>query len=409
MSPTLLLQKTGKILVILLFLFQNANTQDFTIIHDLQKDSSSFYKFSKSKDSVAVSEISFKKPGRINLKVENFNPFYWNAQVTTFKRPVDEESGHIGMFISTLTSVLGVSGFPATRGGADPKVQKRLLEVYSQLEESGLQLQELKFNIQKSEKEIKSDAQKIGANVLNLIGKDKLELKELRSKGKELDDSLGMQMENPFSELIPVVGKLYNDIMNTDYKFYYSIKGNTEINELKLQIYPRSDSMARENPRDTITKYFALRDKTILKLMNSVGISFTYFRDNNTSYYINPDLTIGIGSADLFTPIISTFINIYGNRNNGLRLGGSFGFGIPITSVKKEINFMLGLSTVLGRNELIIISAGFAGAKVERLANGWKVGQIVPHADFIIPTISQFRPGGYISLAFNLKSLSNKQ
>lgn len=133
MSPTLLHQKTGKILVILLFLSQQAKTQDFIIVHDLQKDTTGFYKFGKAKDSVAVSEIGFRKPGRINLKVENFNPFYWNARVTTFKRPVDEESGHIGMFISSLTGVLGVSGFPAIRGGADAQVQKRLLAVYKEL------------------------------------------------------------------------------------------------------------------------------------------------------------------------------------------------------------------------------------------------------------------------------------
>jgi hypothetical protein len=370
------------------------------------KDTTIIYKYGKSKDSTAVSDISFRKPGRINLKVENFNPFYWDAKITTFKRPVDEESGHIGMFLSSMTSALGLSGFPAiSRGDGDPQVQKRLSALYIKLEESGTQLKELKFNIQKTEAVIKSEAQAIGADVMKLVGKNKLDIKEMRLRGKEFDDSLNTQLKKPFSELLPIIAKLYNEIMNTDYRVHYSIKGNADINLIKLQIYPRSDSLARENPMDTITKYFPMRDKAVLKLLNSVGFTFTYFSDNNTSYFIKPDLTIGSGTGDLFTPVISTFIHFLGNKENGFKVGGAFGFGIPLTGAKKDINFMLGLCTALGRNESVLISAGVAGTKVERLASGLKVGQTVPSFAYVIPIVSQFRPGAFFSLSFNLKKL----
>ena len=171
-------------LVILFLLFQQAQAQDFVIVHDLLKDTTSFYRIGKAKDTVRVSEIGFRKPGRISLEVDNFNPFYWNAKVTT--RPV-EESGSIGMFMNSMTSVLGISGFPTLTRGGDKEKTKKLKALYNQLEELGVQLKELKYNIQKPASEIKSEARKIGATVIALIGKDSLNAKEMRLTGKELD------------------------------------------------------------------------------------------------------------------------------------------------------------------------------------------------------------------------------
>lgn len=396
------LQKTGKMLAILFLLFQQAQAQDFVIVHDLLKDTTSFYRIGKAKDTVRVPEIGFRKPGRISLEVDNFNPFYWNAKVTT--RPV-EESGSIGMFMNSMTSVLGISGFPSVSRGGNKETEK-LKALYNQLEELGVQLKELKYNIQKPASEIKSEARKIGATVMALIGKDSLNAKEMRLTGKELDKSLGEEPETPFSELLSLIEKMHSEIVNTSYKYLYNRKNNADISEITLLIYPRSDSIARENPMDTIAKYFPLRDRASLKLRNSVGVTFTYFRDKNRSYYVKPDLTIGSGNADLFTPVISTFIHFYTNNNTGLKWGGSFGFGIPLTGEKKDINFMLGLCMAIGRTEPIIISAGLAGTKVDRLTEGWKTGDTVPGLDFDIPKLSQFRTGGFISISFNLKNLS---
>lgn len=402
--------RPGVILVFIINLFQFATAQNFTIRHDLVKDSTQYYKFEKANDSTGVSEISYKKPGFINLRVQNFNPFYWDAKVTVYKRPVDEEAGHIGMFISGLTKSLGVSGFPSlSRGEGDAQVQKRLTLLYYKLEESGMQLNELKYDALKTEAEIKAEAKAIGNDIMNLLGKNKLDKKELKLKGKELDDSLDASMETPFTEMLPLLGKIYNEIIYTDYKFYYNIKGNPDINLVKLQVYPKSDSLAGENKQDTITKYFQVHDKAALKLLSSVGITFTFFRDNNRSYFITPDMKIGQGTGDIFTPVISSFIHFYGNMKGGFKPGGVFGFGIPLTGERKDINFMFGVSAMLGRKETVIISAGVAGTKVQRLASNLKVGQSVPNASYIIATTYQYRPGGFFSLSFNLKSFSSNK
>ena len=320
---------------------------------------------------------------------------------------LDEEYGQIGLFINGLTKGLGIPGFPVSRGAADPQTEKRLQALYKNLEVLGARLKELKYDIQKPGAEIKSETQQIGHTILGLLHTDSLTATIARQKGKELDDSMGLSLETPFSDLLPVISKMYTEITHANYRFIYTLKENTAINEIKLQVFPRSESIAGENAKDTITKYFPLRDKANLKLRNSIGISFTYFRDKNQSYYVKPNLTIGKGKGDLFTPVISSFIHLYSNKNSGCKWGGAFGFGIPLVGDRKEINFMLGPSVVLGRNELILISAGVAGTQVPQLGNGFEVGQTVPNAFFVLPVVYRFRPGGFISISFNLKNSSH--
>lgn len=374
-------------------------------MHDLQKDTTNFFKINKTKDTIKVSEIGFKKPGRISVRVENFNPFYWNAKVTVFKRPVDEESGQIGMFIGGLTKGLGIPGFPGSRG--DDEEMERLQALYSRIEKMGIRLKELKYDIRKSEALIKKETQITGDSIMVLARLNSLNLNETWQRGKELDDSIKKVSSKPlFSNLLYEVSKMYNEIMGTGFRFLYSIKGTTDINEIKLQVFPRYDSLAGENEQDTITKYFAVRDKANLKLRSSAGITFTYFRDKNTSYYVKPDLTIGTGKGDFFTPVISSFIHFYSNKNSGFKWGGAFGFGIPVTGERKDINFMLGPTVVLGRNEPVFISAGISGTSVARLGNGLQPGQSVPDAAYTLPLVYLFRPGAFISVTFNLKNIS---
>ncbi len=403
----------------LFFLCYQSQAQDYVIKHDFQKNNSNFYKVDKNHDTLQVKSIDLRKPGRITLKVDNFNPFYWNAKVTVFKKPVDEESSHIGLFVSSLTKGLGVSSMFPTRSGPLSEAVQQKLEMLSlkanQFSELTWQLSELQTNIQKTEDEIKSEARNA---VRNALGKDSLSTKEARAIGlvletdkKEVNAAIAGSNQTiikySFSDTLAKVVSLYHSIIYTDFKFFYSVNGNPDINELKLAIFPRSDIDPLS--KDTVTRYFPVESKANLRLRNSVGVTFSHFPDKNRSYFINPDRTIGSGDGDLFTPVLSAFINFYNYKVTGLRWGGSFGFGVPMIGEKKDINFMLGLCGVLGRNEPIILTAGIAGAKVERLADGWKVGQVVPSLSFDIPTLSQFRLGGYVSVTFNLSNLSSKK
>ena len=424
-------RRKGSILLCLLFFFNANYAQDYIIRHDLQKDNTSFFKVGKDKDTIQVRKIGFKKPGRIILRVENFNPFYWNAKVTTFERPVEEQSSYIQIF-SGLSKSLGLNmnfNMPVITRGSPPgatgnnkeavikglefnqQAYNRLQAVYAKANEMKAlesELMDLKFDKYKSEAEIKSEA---AADIAKVIGESRMKFEdvlpmgsELDKRQKELSDSLGLApLQFSFLNELSRIEKLYNEITYTSYKFSYSVGGNPDINELKLDIFPRADSLGK----DTVTKYFRIQSKPVLRIRNSVGIAFTYFEDKNTSYFVRPDSTIGKGSGDLFTPVLSVFMHFYNNRSSGLKWGGTFGFGVPLLGEKKDINFMLGLCTLLGRNEPVIISAGVTGAKVDRLGKGWKVGQKVPNLNFQIPASSQFRLGGFVSVTFNLNSIAS--
>src|SRR5438046_1407306 len=111
--------KKLQLLFCLVLFFNTAFSQDYIIKHDFHSDYTSYFKIDKNKDTIQVKEISFKKPGRIVLKVENFNPFYWNAKVTSFQKPVEEQSSYVQVFTSFTKSLglnLNFSLPPAARG-----------------------------------------------------------------------------------------------------------------------------------------------------------------------------------------------------------------------------------------------------------------------------------------------------
>lgn len=115
--------------------------------------------------------------------------------------------------------------------------------------------------------------------------------------------------------------------------------------------------------------------------------------------------SIGVSKGNLFTPVLATFINFYGGGASSIKWGGAFGVGIPLQGEKKDVNFMLGLSLVLGRNELVIITAGIAGGKVNRLKNNWQPGDKILPAYFSDLTNSSYDIGSFFSVGFNLNKI----
>ena len=82
---------------------------------DLHEEKTKYFRV-KAEDTLRIKSIDLKKSGRITLQVNNYNPFYWNAKVTAFKTPVDQEVGYGDAFnpFSVLAGGLGdlMSGLP---------------------------------------------------------------------------------------------------------------------------------------------------------------------------------------------------------------------------------------------------------------------------------------------------------
>lgn len=454
--------------------------QQYLIKYDIQSQRSDYYRITREKDTVKIRNIDLKKNGRIFLQINNYNPFYWNAKVTAYKTPVEEEVGYGNAFnpISVLAGGMGdlMGGLPQldlpksrgnlSRDGLDnatfsylstaakyADTYDDLQQLASKLEElqlAKLQLKELKYDISHTEGEIKSSAldaikkalntdktdlptvlsigknynnrlqnslREAGSLVNNLQQQQKsvnlatvYEEKTLKEIGDNALDSYdkitrlrSAQASNPnlMMDEVAEIAQLYKDIVSANFKFSYAVKQEEDISDIKLELYPKVDSLSK----DTVVQYFELSKKKNIRIRNSVGVAFSFFNENNTSYYIGADSIIRKGDKDLFTPLLSTFIHFYAGKVKGVKLGGAFGFGIPLQGEKKDVNFLLGLTAGFGKNEPILLTVGAAGARVNKLTNGYKVGDKTNLTDPAKLTASGYGIGGFMSVTFNLSNL----
>jgi hypothetical protein len=455
--------------------------QQYVIKYDIQSQRANYFKVDRN-DTAKIKNIDLKKNGRIMLQINNYNPFYWNARVTAFKTPVEEEVGYGDVFnpISALASGMGGMfgslpnlDLPKSRGGEfvaegmDNQTARYLgtaakyagnyedLQLINakleELQVARLQLKELKYDINHTEAEIKASAL---ATVKKALGTDQVDLATVLTIGKnyngqlqsslqeagELVNSLQQQqkMVNPnavyenktlkeigetafnnFEKIgrlrsaatsnpnlmldeVAAVAQLYKEISSASFRFSYAVKNEEDISDIKLELFPKHDSLSK----DTLVQYFELSKRKALRIRNSVGVAFSYFDANNRNYFIGADSVIRKGGKDLFTPLLSTFIHFYAGKSSGIKWGGALGFGIPLQGEKKDVNFLLGLTAAIGKNEPILITLGAAGAKVEKLTNGYKLGDKTPETDPAKLTTSGYGIGGFLGVTFNLSNLN---
>ena len=210
---------------------------------------------------------------------------------------------------------------------------------------------------------------------------------------------------NLFTEEILSVGKLYNEIANTPFSYNYKVSSDADINQIKLALYPRTDAESK----DTITKYFAIKTRNSIRLRNSIGLIFTYFGNSDHSFFTGKDSAITQGRGDLFVPAIGTFLNFYRSGTNNFKWGGSIGFGLPISGNIKELQFLLGICTVFGKNEPIVFSFGLTGGKVNKLKDGLQIGDKVPPEYSSNLTKSVYGIGSFFSLSINMSAFSQRR
>lgn len=454
--------------VLLLLLSNTVFSQNYIIRHDLQKEQTKYLRVGKHNDTTKVNSINISKNGRIILQVDNYNPYYWNARVTAYKKPVDNQSSSggafnpfsflaqgFGSFISSALPKMDMpkpnsEGYNAQTSTATINAMTLYKKNYEQLvvmenklnelENLKLKLNALKYDVIKDEATIKREAQEA---VDKVLGSSKLEFEDAFSIGNRLDNTLQATIDSsvllqgmlpkppvgeaaimvrnadgklmtiqkfneenphPFLDKVNAVAALYRDISNASFKYAYVVNADPDITDLKLELFSKIDG----DRKDTIVKYFSVKGKGNFKLRNSMGIAFTYFADNNRTYFVDPNSNAIVqDKGDFFTPVLSTFIHFYGGGGARLKWGGALGFGIPLQGAQKDINFLLGLSAILGNNEPIMITAGISGAKVNKLDKGYKTGDIV-NSSFVIPTRSVYQPGAFLAVSFNFNAITRR-
>ena len=459
------------------FLFFSSVCQgQYVIKYNLHNSKTSYFRVNRN-DTTEVRRMKAKNNDRINLTVENYNPFYWNVRVTAIREEADQKGENTGFnpFSALAKGLGGVFGnmplldLPEARGFSEDDENKfirtaslfqdhylrikELNEKRERLYVTKAFLNDLKLDPRKSEAEIKRQAQTAVSSVLNPDSLDLFssyyvakafaaDFANSVDSAKQLSSQLQQQLKkvNPEEEIsgrsfagiaqsvknsvnvienverltktkendlvsdVMELVNLYREIINANYRYNYSITSDAELSSLKMELYPKIELPVR----DTMVQFFPVKESRGLRIRNSVGLTFTYFEGHRYRYLIGSDSIIRRTERDLFTPLISTFIHFYPARRHGLKLGGTLGFGIPLTGEKKDINFLLGLAAALGEQEPIIISAGVSGAKVNKLTDGYVVGKKTTERSEDKIVTQGYGVGGFISVAFNFNSLRKK-
>jgi hypothetical protein len=139
------------------------------------------------------------------------------------------------------------------------------------------------------------------------------------------------------------------------------------------------------------------------KVNASIGVAFGQPIDRPQSFFVRDSIIRG-EDKDSFVPIISSFFHFYGQTANTVSFGGSFGIGLPIggSSNLQSASFFLGPSMIIGRGERIVLTGGLMGTRVERLAQGFQVGDRFRSVINNVPTKQVYELGYFLGLSFNV-------
>jgi len=212
-------------------------------------------------------------------------------------------------------------------------------------------------------------------------------------------------------EVVNRIAELFRQILNDSYTQLTPLDVNRKTILAEISFVPVIDSVTaftlNINLADTIRRLVPIYKKEPLRFRNTFGFGFASFAESRWNYYVNQDSVIAKESANQFKPLVVTYLHFYAPRDKGFRWGGTFGAGLPLSG-SKDINIMIGLSTFLGKNDPVCITAGVAGSELKKLT-GIKPGDKVNFTEIDDKHFqSVYRIGYFLSLTFNPGSLNTK-
>jgi len=216
-------------------------------------------------------------------------------------------------------------------------------------------------------------------------------------------------------EVIPTLDpKVLSELRNTYLELHtnkfsktYRHTATGENLKLKLKLTP-IDSLQRQGMRTIELAPVAVNVYGGMRVRASVGLNFGQFFARPQNYFVR-DSVLRSGNRDAFVPIMTSFVHFYAPSRKAVSVAGSFGIGFPLGGGEnfQSISFFLGPSLLFGRSERIILNVGIMGGKVERLSQGYQVGDRYLSDSNQAPTASVYEMGVYVGVSFNLSAGAN--
>jgi hypothetical protein len=210
----------------------------------------------------------------------------------------------------------------------------------------------------------------------------------------------------------------YQAVLNTPYRYTNNSRAMKDEMVVNLDFY----DISLVGPRHRIASYVhansdsirLIRNKKItvitkgdIKINSSVGLTFPSYFDKNVTYE-NRDSVIRGTAGSNFAPMLGTFLNFYPYTGRNNHLGGSFGVGVPLNQGGLSgLHFMLGLSSIMGNTNKVVLSGGLTLGQLDVLNLGFREGDNLGSITEAVPLKKQYQTGAYFSLSFavgNVKS-----
>lgn len=189
---------------------------------------------------------------------------------------------------------------------------------------------------------------------------------------------------------------------NTFSKTYHQTASGEKINMI-LKLSP-IDSLERKGIKTLELAPVNVSVFGGMRVRASVGLNFGQFFSRPQAFFVR-DSVLQSSDKDAFVPVMTSFVHFYAPSRKSMSVAGSFGIGFPLGGGGENlqsISFFLGPSLLFGKNERIVLNAGLMGGKVERLTQGYELGDRYFSDANLAPTTSVYALGYYLGVSFNL-------
>lgn len=218
----------------------------------------------------------------------------------------------------------------------------------------------------------------------------------------ELMEEKTANMQNLDPETLATLRTTYLELVSNSFSKTYHYKASGELTTLKIKMTPMEE--AQRNGLSAKTAPPIEIDVTGgIEVKAGIGFNFGQFAKPSKEYFLR-DNTIQASDSKNYLPTLTSFIHIFAYNPKPVSLAGSFGIGVPIGGggSLQSLSFFLGPSLIFGKSQRMVFNTGIMIGKVDRLSNGYNVGD-----EFISPVDNPplknaYELGYFFGVSFNL-------
>jgi hypothetical protein len=225
-------------------------------------------------------------------------------------------------------------------------------------------------------------------------------LSDYQAKSAELDRHL-QQLQSLDPQTLAALRTTYLELANNRFSKTYTHTATGERMKFKIILTP-IDSLRDKGMRPKVTP-LELGVYGGLRVRAGVGLGYAQYFRRPQQYFVRDSFLLS-SNRDAFTPTLTSFIHFYAPSRRAVSFAGSFGIGFPMSGGEslQSVSFFLGPSLVFGKSERVVLSGGIVGGKVERLSQGYKVGDGYSSDANEAPIESVYDLGYFLGFSFSL-------